>query len=438
MKSQAAETNKALPVSVGIIGGGAAGLTAAVFAAAGGAKVTLFEKNKSQKSLESERYFDNCYLGKKLLITGKGRCNLTNDCTLEEFLANVPKNPKFLFSSFGFFSPQKVMEFFEDAGVALKVERGRRVFPVSDSSKDILNALKRKCREHGVCFLNLKAERLDFSEESGFITCNDGKQYSFDYVILATGGKSYPVTGSDGQGYELAKSLGHTITEIMPSLVPIETKSEIFHDISGLSLKNVTLKLYENGKKKPIYSELGEMLFTHFGVSGPLVLSASAYMRKKDISSYSMFVDLKPGLDREKLDNRILSDFAQFQNKNLENALVKLLPQSLIKPLLRCANLDGDIKVNSLTRPQREILVNTIKALPIDICGKRPIDEAIITSGGVKVSEINPSTMASKLCERLYFAGEIIDTDGFTGGYNLQIAFCTGALAGKSCASASK
>lgn len=430
MKNQTADKK----TTVGIIGGGAAGLMAAVFASKGGAEVTVFEKNKSVKQLDSERYFDNCYLGKKLLITGKGRCNLTNDCTLEEFMANVPKNPKFLFSAFNFMTPQSIMEFFENAGVPLKVERGRRVFPVSDKAADILYAIKRKTREYGVRFVNAEVEKLDFSNDGVVVNCKDGRKQEFCNVIIATGGKSYPITGSDGYGYELAKSAGHTITDIMPSLVPLETGSEQFHGISGLSLKNVKLKLYENGKKKPLFEELGEMLFTHFGVSGPLVLSASAYMRKSDISAYTMTVDLKPGLENEKLDTRILSDFTAFQNKNLENALVKLIPQSLIRPLINVAGLDKDLKVNSVTREQREILLKTIKALPIDICAKRPIDEAIVTSGGVKVSEINPSTMASKLCNRLYFAGEIIDADAFTGGYNLQIAFCTGALAGKSSA----
>ncbi len=422
-------------VTVAVVGGGAAGLIAAIKAAEYGADVTLIEKNKSKEIKQSEAFYDNAYLGKKLLITGKGRCNVTNDCTLDEFLKNVPVGSKFLYAAFDNFTPQDVMDFFERGGTPLKVERGNRVFPVSDKSIDILRVLKQKLFDLKVKVINKKVTKIN---ESGgafvSLALDDGKEMSFDRCIVATGGASYPQTGSDGDGYRFAKELGHTIKEIKPSLVPLVSHDKACRDMMGLSLRNVTLSVIDNKKNKIIFKEQGEMLFTHFGMSGPLVLSASSHMREMSENRYTVSVDLKPALDEKTLDNRILSDFSKYINKNMDNAFADLLPSKMIVPFLNKCGIRKEEKPNSITKEQRRIIVETLKGFKVDIYSFRPVDEAIITSGGVSAKEINPSTMESKLVKNLYFAGEIIDADAYTGGFNLQIAFSTGALAGQNAA----
>ncbi len=401
-----------------IIGGGAAGLMAAVFAAES-TSVTVIEKNQRP--------------GRKIMITGKGRCNVTNNCDNDTLIKNTPKNGKFLYSAFSFFSASNTMQFFEDAGVPLKTERGNRVFPISDKAVDIVDALVLSAKKAGVKTVNGEADFVK-TENGRVISCvlKSGEEIPADNIILATGGKSYPLTGSTGDGYKIAKKLGHTVTDIVPSLVPIKIVEGFCEDLMGLSLKNVTLSVYEEDKKKPIFAELGEMLFTHFGVSGPLVLSASAHMRKITEKQYKMFIDLKPALDIAALDKRLLRDFSDNSNKNFANALDKLLPQRLIPVIVNLSGISPNTKVNQITQEQRFKLCEVLKAVPLTVKGFRDIEEAIITSGGISVKEINPATMQSKLIDGLYFAGEIIDVDAYTGGFNLQIAFSTGALAGKS------
>ena len=403
-----------------VIGGGAAGMMAAISAARGGAEVVLLEK------------MDRC--GKKLRITGKGRCNVTNDCTLEEFLPNVPSNPRFLYSALARFSTQDTKDFFEDEGVPLKVERGRRVFPVSDRAEDIVNALLGACREAGV--------RIDFARARSLIT-EDGRvvgvltdrgELRADAVVVATGGKSYPRTGSDGDGYAFAKSVGHTVTPLLPSLVPIVSDSRICPALQGLSLRNVSLAIVNKQSGKKIYEDFGEMMFTHFGLTGPMVLSASAHIPDIASGNYEAQIDLKPALDEKTLDARIVSDFGKYSNKDFANALSDLLPQKLIPVIISLSGIDPHKKVNSITKEERHSLCEVIRCLKIHLCGFRSITEAIITKGGVATGEINPKTMESKLCNGLYFAGEVIDLDAYTGGYNLQIAFSTGVLAGESAA----
>lgn len=398
-----------------IIGGGAAGCIAAITAAKQGRIVAIFEKNGR--------------LGKKLLITGKGRCNITNNCTQEELMQNIPCNPRFLYNSaFSQFSPQDVMDFFENEGVPLKTERGNRVFPQSDKAKDIVVALEKCIKEYGVKLVANKVTALIL--EDGVckgVKCND-EEYFAESVLIATGGKSYPATGSTGDGYTLAISAGHTVTPLKPSLVPIVAEEKYCSDMMGLSLKNVTLNLYD--EKKKIYSEMGEMLFTHFGISGPLVLSASSHIRNMERGRYKIFIDLKPSLSEEKLDLRIQRDFADNINKSFINSLGKLLPNKMIPVVVGLSGIPFDLKVNSITKEQRKNLVKLLKAFPITVTGFRPIEEAIVTSGGVSVKEINPKTMESKLVKGLFFAGEVIDVDGYTGGFNLQIAFSTGYCAG--------
>lgn len=397
-----------------IIGGGAAGCIAAIIAAKQGRIVAIFEKNGR--------------LGKKLLITGKGRCNITNNCTQEELMQNIPCNPRFLYSAFSQFSPQDVMDFFENEGVPLKTERGNRVFPQSDKAKDIVVALEKCIKEYGVKLVANKVTALIL--EDGVckgVKCND-EEYFAESVLIATGGKSYPATGSTGDGYTLAISAGHTVTPLKPSLVPIVAEEKYCSDMMGLSLKNVTLNLYD--EKKKIYSEMGEMLFTHFGISGPLVLSASSHIRNMERGRYKIFIDLKPSLSEEKLDLRIQRDFADNINKSFINSLGKLLPNKMIPVVVGLSGIPFDLKVNSITKEQRKNLVKLLKAFPITVTGFRPIEEAIVTSGGVSVKEINPKTMESKLVKGLFFAGEVIDVDGYTGGFNLQIAFSTGYCAG--------
>ena len=409
------ENNKVI-----VIGGGAAGLFAAIIAAENGADVILFEKN------------DRC--GKKLRITGKGRCNVTNDCSTEEFLQNVPSNPRFLYSALNALSTQDVKDFFESEGVPLKTERGKRVFPVSDKAEDIVFALVSACRARGVKIINEKVNSLAISEEkiNGVIT--DGGEYSADAVIVCTGGRSYTRTGSDGDGYSFARSAGHTVTPLLPSLVPIVCAGKLCPSLQGLSLKNVSLSITDKGTKKEVYSDFGEMMFTHFGITGPMVLSASAHI--PDISSgrYEARINLKPALDEKTLDARLLSDFAKYSNKDLINALDDLLPKKLIPVAVSLSGIDPRKKINSITREERQSLISVIRGLKLSLIGFRPLEEAIITKGGVSVKEIDPKTMASKKCAGLYFAGEVIDVDAYTGGFNLQIAFATGKLAGQSAA----
>ena len=403
-----------------IIGGGAAGLMAACAAAEkyGGRAVTVIEKNRRP--------------GRKLMITGKGRCNVTNNCDRDTLISNVPANGRFLFSAFSDFGTADTMEFFEKRGVPLKTERGNRVFPVSDKASDIVDAMVNTVRKSGVKILTAEAEEIlteNFSVTG--VRTRDGEILEADSVILATGGMSYPVTGSTGDGYEMAFRLGHTVTPLKASLVPLNVKQGFCSKLSGLSLKNVTLTVYESGRKKPVFSELGEMLFTHFGISGPLVLSASAHMRKMGSAEYTAYIDLKPALDEQKLDSRILRDFEEEKNRDFANSLDKLLPKSIIPVIISLSGIAPDTKVNQISREQRSRLCGVLKALRLDITGFRPIEEAIITGGGISVKEINPSTMESKLVSGLFFAGEIIDADAYTGGFNLQIAFSTGHLAGK-------
>ena len=402
---------------IAVIGGGAAGMMAAIFAARAGGEVTLFERNDR--------------LGKKLRITGKGRCNVTNNCDLQEFLSNVPVNSRFLYAPLSRFGTDDTMAFFEDAGVPLKTERGKRVFPVSDKAEDIVSALKEQCREAGVQVICERVRGLKI--EDGVIKgVSTNKDFDFDAVIVCTGGKSYPRTGSDGDGYEFARRAGHTVTKILPSLVPIVEDGRLCASMQGLSLKNVQLTIVEKSSGKAIYRDFGEMMFTHFGLTGPLVLSASAHIHDIERGKYLAEIDLKPALDEKTLDNRILSDFAEFKNKDFANSLGKLLPQKMIDTVVRCSGIAPDKKVNSITKEERTALVHLLKHFTVPLLGFRPIDEAIVTSGGVSVKEINPKTMESKLVSGLYFAGEVIDVDAYTGGFNLQIAFSTAVLAGES------
>lgn len=409
-------------IRVGIIGAGAAGMMAAVFAARHGARVDIFEKNSN--------------VGRKLSITGKGRCNVTNDCDRQEFLKNVISNPKFLYASINNFDTAETKAFFESMGVGLKTERGRRVFPVSDKASDIVNAMYRSMVENSCVLHREKAVGITVKDGRACGIKTETKEYDFDSVICATGGKSYPRTGSDGDGYSFAESMGINVTPLFPSLVPLETVDDV-SEIMGVSLKNITLTVKNSQSGKEVFSELGEMLFTHFGISGPLVLSASSHMRIRNGEKYTAYIDFKPALDFQTLDKRVLSDFSRYINKDFSNSLSSLLPSKIIPFFVAKTGISPSEKVNAITKEQRRKIVETLKGMKLDIKGTRPIDEAIVTSGGIDVSEINPSTMESKKVKGLYFAGEIIDVDAYTGGYNLQIAFSTGALAGK-CAAFSK
>ncbi len=407
-----------------IIGGGPAGLMAAIASSRSGDKVTIVEKMQS--------------CGKKLLITGKGRCNITNNARMDKFMENTTTNPKFLYGAFNNFTNKDIVQLLEKEGVKTKVERGERVFPVSDKAQDVLDALLHILKKQNVQLLtNTSAKKIVIDDEKKVagVELKDGKVIKADKVILATGGKSYPVTGSTGDGYKLAKDLGHTVTKIKPSLVPLTSNSGVCKKLQGLSLRNVAIELQI--QNKVVYRDFGEMLFTHFGVSGPVVLSASSYLVKiKNIeeilkeNKVKLEIDLKPALSDEKLDSRILRDFEEQKNKQFKNSLDKLLPQKLISVIIERTNINENKKVNEITKQERQELVNQLKHFKININGTRPIEEAIITSGGISVKEINPKTMESKLVNGLYFAGEIIDVDCLTGGYNLQVAWSTGYTAG--------
>ncbi|MBE6857115.1 MAG: NAD(P)/FAD-dependent oxidoreductase [Ruminococcus sp.] len=397
-----------------IIGAGASGCMAGITASRFGKSVLMFEKNER--------------VGRKLRITGKGRCNVTNNCNTQELMNNIPVNPRFLYSSFATFDTEDTMNFFEELGVPLKTERGNRVFPVSDNAEDIVNALADELDRLGVKIINKRVQKLITENGVCVGVVAGGKEYRSSSVLIACGGKSYPNTGSTGDGYTLAESVGHTVTELKPSLVPLVSPDKYCSELMGLSLRNVTLKLFEG--EKCIYTELGEMLFTHFGVSGPLVLSASSHMRKMSPDRYRILIDLKPGLTPEQLDARIQRDFAENLNRDFINGIRKLLPAKLIPVMVKLTGIAPEQKINGITKEQRKHLGELIKAFPVRISGFRSIDEAIITSGGISVKEINPATMESKIVPGLFFAGEVIDVDAYTGGFNLQIAFSTGYCAG--------
>lgn len=400
-----------------VIGGGPAGMIASGFAAKNN-NVILFEKNNK--------------LGKKLFITGKGRCNVTNACDVEELIENTPGNPYFLYSAFYTFDSYATMQFFEDLGVKVKVERGNRVFPVSEKSSDIVKALIRFMENNNVDIrLNSKVEQLITENNKITKVIVNGHPINVDMVIIATGGLSYPVTGSDGDGYKFAKKLGHKVTKLYPSLVPLKLKEEWCKDLQGLSLKNVELNISIDDKN--VYKNFGEMMFTHFGITGPLVLKGSrSLIGKYNSHKITGYIDLKPALTDKELDNRILRDFEKFINKSFKNSLDELLPQKIIPVIIKLSNIDENKKVNSITKDERKKLCNLIKKLPITITGDNGYNEAVVTSGGICVDEIDPSTMKSKIIDNLYFAGEVIDVDSYTGGFNLQIAFATGYLAGNS------
>lgn len=404
-----------LKADVVVIGGGAAGFMCALTAAQRRLSVVLLEPNKM--------------LGKKLRITGKGRCNVTNNCDIKTVLANIPGDGRFLYSALNRFEPHDTMALFESLGVPLKTERGNRVFPVSDRSHDIANALERTYAHAGGRVLHAAA--TDILTRDGAVSAVVTTEGTIDCgaAVVCTGGMSYPLTGSTGDGYRFARQFGHTVTPLRASLVPLESNDPWCAEMQGFSLRNVTLTVYDEHNKQ-VYSDLGEMLFTHFGVSGPLVLSASAHMRDFSQHSYRLSIDLKPALDEKKLDARILRDFQKYANRDFKNALYDLAGHAMIPVLVRLSGIPEDTKVNAITREQRHKLVELFKHFPVSVCGTRPISEAIITSGGVSVKEINPRTMASKLMPGLYFAGEVLDLDAYTGGYNLQIAWSTGYVAG--------
>ena len=397
-----------------VIGGGPAGMFAAITAAKQGRTVMLLERNDR--------------LGKKLLITGKGRCNVTNNCTEQEILQNIPRNGRFLYSAMTAFPPKAIMDFLEEAGCELKTERGNRVFPVSDKAQSVLDALKNEMRRAGVAVRTGRVKEI--LTENGAVcgVATEKERFDANSVILATGGVSYPTTGSTGDGYAMAKALGHTVVEPQGSLVPLETAGTDCPDMQGLSLRNVGVKLL-NAKGKVLYKDFGELLFTHFGVSGPTVLSASCHLKGEGCR---LVIDLKPALDEGKLNDRILRDLEMYQNRAMENALTDLLPRSMIPVVLRRLEIDPAMQANSLTKQKRRALVELLKAFDLEITGKRPVAEAIITSGGIKTGEIDPKTMESKKVPGLYFAGEIIDCDAYTGGFNLQIAWATAYAAGLS------
>ncbi|MCH5314336.1 MAG: NAD(P)/FAD-dependent oxidoreductase [Eubacterium sp.] len=397
-----------------IIGGGAAGLLCAAKSALKGNDVTVIEKMPRP--------------ARKLMITGKGRCNVTNATfELNELIDNVPTNPRFLYSAFSSFMPYDTMALFEELGVPLKIERGNRVFPVSDKAVDIVDALVGYCKNSGAKIITGTAKAFEMNDNAiTSVILEDNSRVQCDAVAICTGGKSYPMTGSTGDGYILARSVGHTVTPIKPSLVPLVCPNNFISKLQGLSLKNISVKLFEDNKE--IYKDFGEMIFTHFGLSGPVILSASSHIRNMGKRKYRIFIDLKPALDEITLDKRILRDFSELSNKNFINSLSKLLPKKLIPVIVLLSGIEPSAKVNQISREQRLELVRLIKNFQVDISDFRSVEEAIVTSGGVSVSEIDPKTMRSKLVDNLYFAGEVIDVDAYTGGFNLQIAFSTANL----------
>ena len=399
-----------------VIGGGAAGMMCSLIAAQRGLDVILLEPNKT--------------LGRKLRITGKGRCNVTNNCDIKDFLTNIPGDGRFLYSALNRLSPRETMQFFESLGLPLKTERGNRVFPVSDNANDVAGTLARNLERSGVRHIRESAKHI--ITENGEVTGvkTDSGVISCRAAVICTGGLSYPLTGSTGVGYKMARELGHSIAPCRPSLVPLESNDEYCAQMQGFSLKNVTLSAYENDKL--IFRELGEMLFTHFGVSGPLALSASSHMRNFGSAKYWLSIDLKPALDEKKLDARLLRDFEKYANRDFANSLCDLAGKTMIPVLVELSGIPAEEKVNSITRQQRHDLLRLFKEFPISISGPRPIDEAIVTSGGVLIKEINPRTMESKLVSGLYFAGEVMDIDAYTGGFNLQIAWSTAYVAANS------
>ena len=403
-------------VDLVVIGGGPAGMMCAYTAAERGLSVVLLEPNDK--------------LGRKLRITGKGRCNVNNNCDIKTFMANIPGDGRFLYSALNRLSPADTIAFFEGHGLPLKTERGNRVFPQSDNANDVANLMASLCKKAGVHIRHTSAKQI-ITENGAVAGVATGEGYlPCRAAAICTGGLSYPLTGSTGAGYEFARNLGHMVTPLRPSLVPLLSPDEYCARMQGFAPKNVTLSAYENGRL--IYRELGEMLFTHFGVSGPLVLSASAKMRKMGSAEYRLSIDLKPGLDEKKLDARILRDFDKYANREFKNALGDLAGHSMIPILVELSGIPEDKPVNTITREERKRLVALLKAFPVAISGFRPIEEAIVTSGGVSTKEINPRTMESKLVSGLFFAGEVLDVDGYTGGFNLQIAWSTGYVAGNS------
>lgn len=397
-----------------VVGGGPAGMIACGTLAEKIPEVILIEKNK--------------FLGKKLRITGKGRCNITNSADIEDFINNVPTNPRFLYSAFYSFTNVDIVSLLNSLGVKTKVERGGRIFPVSDSAKEVADALKKYALKKNVRLINAEALKILTDENRAVGVKTDRGEFRADAVVMATGGKSYPLTGSDGKGMLMCREAGHTIITPKPSLIPVVTNEAWVSDLMGLALKNIEISVY-NKKNKKIYSDFGEMLFTHFGISGPVVLSASAHMKNLEKEAYTITIDLKPALDEEKLDKRICRDFEEFKNKHLINALDELLPKALIPVVISLSGIPPHKEVNSVTREERHSLIKIIKALTLTVKGFRPIEEAIVTSGGINVKEIDSSTMESKIVKNLYFAGEMIDVDAYTGGFNLQIAYSTGYLA---------
>ncbi len=397
-----------------VVGGGPAGMFAAITAAKNGARVLLLERNDR--------------LGKKLLITGKGRCNVTNHCSWQEVMQNIPRNGRFLFSALENFPPEETETFFDRAGCPLKVERGNRVFPVSDKSQSVLDALKNEMRKAQVTVKTARVNALLMQEDRIAGVQTDVENIYANWVILATGGLSYPTTGSTGDGYRMAEALGHTVTNLEGSLVPLCVDGSDCPDMQGLSLRNVAVRLLDS-KGKVLYKDFGELLFTHFGLSGPTALSASAHLKGEGCQ---LVIDLKPALDEGKLNDRILRDLQMYQNRTMENALTDLLPRSMIPVVLRRTGIDSQLQANSLKKEQRRALVTLLKNFNFSISGKRPVEEAIITTGGIKVGEVNPKTMESKKVAGLYFAGEILDCDAYTGGFNLQIAWATAYAAGMS------
>lgn len=397
-----------------VVGGGPAGMIACGTLAEKIPEVILIEKNK--------------FLGKKLRITGKGRCNITNSADIEDFINNVPTNPRFLYSAFYSFTNDDIVSLLNSLGVKTKVERGGRIFPVSDSAKEVADALKKYALKKNVRLINAEALKILTDENCAVGVKTDRGEFRADAVVMATGGKSYPLTGSDGKGMLMCREAGHTIITPKPSLIPVVTNEAWVSDLMGLALKNIEISVY-NKKNKKIYSDFGEMLFTHFGISGPVVLSASAHMKNLEKEAYTITIDLKPALDEEKLDKRICRDFEEFKNKHLINALDELLPKALIPVVISLSGIPPHKEVNSVTREERHSLIKIIKALTLTVKGFRPIEEAIVTSGGINVKEIDSSTMESKIVKNLYFAGEMIDVDAYTGGFNLQIAYSTGYLA---------